>query len=132
MAIIGFSNVLRLEGDKYGIKVNTIVPNAATRMSEGEMTEEMFVRLNVKYITPGVLCLSSEQYRASGMCINAFGSYFSRSAIVTGPGASGIYTAGQFMEDWDKIVSMDSPTFYDNLPGMVNSILRSCSVEKPE
>ena len=45
MALVGFTNVLRLEGERYGIKVNTVVPNAATRMSEGAMTQEMQKKL---------------------------------------------------------------------------------------
>jgi len=123
MAIIGLTNVLRLEGEKCGIMVNVVVPNAATRMSEGAMPQEMFEKLKPEYVTPAVLYLCSEQCQDSGLCINAFGGYFSRSAVMTNAGTYGIRTAEEVMENWDKITSMGAPKFYETLPKMVTCIL---------
>jgi NAD(P)-dependent dehydrogenase (short-subunit alcohol dehydrogenase family) len=125
MGVIGLINVLKLEGEKYNIKVNAIVPSAGTRMSQDAMTLEMFEKLKIEYVTPAVLYLSSEQCRDSGSYINAFGGYFSRSAIMTGAGVtfSDIPTPEQVMGSWDKIKSLDKLKFYNTLPEMVRNIL---------
>ncbi len=34
MALVGLTNVLRLQVENYSIKVNTVVANAVTRMSD--------------------------------------------------------------------------------------------------
>ena len=41
MGIVGLTNVLAIEGMKYNIKANAIAPNAATRMTETLLGEEM-------------------------------------------------------------------------------------------
>jgi NAD(P)-dependent dehydrogenase (short-subunit alcohol dehydrogenase family) len=123
MALVGLTNVLRIEGERYGIKVNAVAPNAATRMSEGAMTPEMTVRLKTSQVSPAVLYLCSEDCVASGVYINAFGGYVSRSAIMTGVGGVGIETPEQVRENWDRIVSMENPVFHDTLPEMVTHIL---------
>jgi NAD(P)-dependent dehydrogenase (short-subunit alcohol dehydrogenase family) len=123
MALVGLTNVLRIEGERYGIKVNAVAPNAATRMSEGAMTPEMTVRLKTSQVSPAVLYLCSEDCVASGVYINAFGGYVSRSAIMTGVGGVGIETPEQVRENWERIVSMEHAVSYDTLPEMVTHIL---------
>jgi len=53
----GLVNVLKIEGAKYGIKTNMLLPSAGTRMTEDVMPPEMFDKLKVENITPGVLYL---------------------------------------------------------------------------
>jgi NAD(P)-dependent dehydrogenase (short-subunit alcohol dehydrogenase family) len=131
MAILGLTNVLKLEGEKHGIKVNAVLPNAATRMSEGSMPMEAFERLKPEHIIPAVLYLCSNQCRDSGMYINAFGGYISRSAILTSPGVTGILTPEQVSENWDKILQMDEPKFHNSLPEMVINILNTDLARRP-
>jgi NAD(P)-dependent dehydrogenase (short-subunit alcohol dehydrogenase family) len=125
MAILGLTNVLKLEGEKHGIKVNAVLPNAATRMSEGAMPMEAFEKLKPEHIVPAVLYLCSSQCRDSGMYINAFGGYISRSAVLTSRGVTGILTPEQVSENWDKIVQMDEPEPHNSLPEMVMNILNT-------
>jgi NAD(P)-dependent dehydrogenase (short-subunit alcohol dehydrogenase family) len=131
MALIGLTNVLRLEGERYGIKVNAVLPNAATRMSEGAMTPEMFQKLKPGYIPPAVLYLCSEECMDSGMYINVFGGYVSRSAVLTGAGVVGIKTPEEVRENWNRIVSMENPVFHNSLPEMVMGVLNSDLIRKP-
>jgi NAD(P)-dependent dehydrogenase (short-subunit alcohol dehydrogenase family) len=130
MALVGLTNTLRLEGERYGIKVNAVVPNAATRMSEGAMTPEMLAKLKTSHVTPAVLYLCSEECAASGVYINVFGGYISRSAILTGAGVTGIETPEQVRENWSRIVSMENPAFHNSLPEMVTSILDNDLIRK--
>ncbi len=59
-AMVGLMNVLAEEGRKTNIKVNTIAPTAATRMTEGLIGPEILALMKPEAITPAVLYLLSE------------------------------------------------------------------------
>jgi len=123
MGLIGLTNVLKLEGAKNNIKTNVIVPVAASRLTEDVLPPQFFEKMKPDFISPAVLYLCSEQCQDSGMIINATLGYFSRTAIVTGPGA--ILSDGvkipepeEVMASWDKIKSIESPKYFDQLGEM--------------
>ena len=60
MAMVGLMNVLHQEGARDDIRVNTLAPTAATRMTEALMPEEALALLAPETITPGLLYLVSE------------------------------------------------------------------------
>ena len=55
----GFSNCLALEGMKYGIRVWTLCPAAATPMTQGLMTPEMQAQWSPDRVAPVVLYMVS-------------------------------------------------------------------------
>jgi NAD(P)-dependent dehydrogenase (short-subunit alcohol dehydrogenase family) len=121
--LIGFTNVLKLEGAKYNIKTNVIVPVAGSRLTEDVLPPELFEKMKPDFITPAVLYMCAEECEDSGMIINAALGYYSRSAIVTGPGAilsdgKTIPTPEAVMENWGKIKSIENPQYFDQLPEM--------------
>lgn len=59
-AMMGLMNVLHLEGARDNIRVNTLAPTAATRMTENLMPPEALELLAPETITPGLLYLVSE------------------------------------------------------------------------
>ncbi|GHF58625.1 SDR family NAD(P)-dependent oxidoreductase [Seohaeicola zhoushanensis] len=59
-AMMGLMNVLHLEGARDNIRVNTLAPTAATRMTESLMPEDALALLQPETITPGLLYLVSE------------------------------------------------------------------------
>ena len=87
MGLLGFMNTLKSEGGKYNIKVNTIAPVAATRLTEDILPPEMLAKLKPEFVSPLVLYLCSEQCPVNGHIYNAGMGYYNRAAIVTGPGA---------------------------------------------
>ncbi|MFK7838668.1 MAG: SDR family NAD(P)-dependent oxidoreductase [Sulfitobacter sp.] len=59
-AMMGLMNVLHLEGARDNIRVNTLAPTAATRMTEELLPAEAAELLAPETITPGLLYLVSE------------------------------------------------------------------------
>ncbi|SDM49402.1 SDR family NAD(P)-dependent oxidoreductase [Maricaulis salignorans] len=60
MGLVGFMNVLHLEGAKYGIRVNALSPTAATRMTEGLIPEEALKLMTVESVSAGLVYLVSD------------------------------------------------------------------------
>jgi NAD(P)-dependent dehydrogenase (short-subunit alcohol dehydrogenase family) len=128
MGVVGLANVLKLEGAKYNIKTNVIVPIAGTRLTEDVVPPEIFRRMKVDFVTPAVLYMCSEQCQDSGLIINGGLGYFSRSAIMTGEGVilsdgNKIPTPEEVMENWGRITSLENARFFSNL-GEMSSILK--------
>ncbi len=60
MALVGLMQTLSLEGAKHDIRVNCLAPTAATRMTEGLMTEEVLRALRPEAVVPAMLVLAGE------------------------------------------------------------------------
>ncbi len=85
MAMVGFMNVLHLEGQKNNIRVNTLSPTAATRMTEELIPADALALMKPELITPGVLYLVSENAPSRAiLCAGAGG--FARTMIYETPG----------------------------------------------
>jgi NAD(P)-dependent dehydrogenase (short-subunit alcohol dehydrogenase family) len=61
MGVVGLMNTLHLEGVKHGIRVNTLSPTAATRMTEDIVDDASLELMTVGSVTAGLLFLASEQ-----------------------------------------------------------------------
>jgi NAD(P)-dependent dehydrogenase (short-subunit alcohol dehydrogenase family) len=59
-AMVGLMNVLHLEGMRDDIRVNTLAPTAATRMTQDLLPPEALPLLAPETITPGLLYLVSD------------------------------------------------------------------------
>ena len=61
MALVGLSNTLAIEGEKYGIRVNCLAPTARTRMTESLLPPAALEILGPEAVTAGMLFLASEE-----------------------------------------------------------------------
>jgi NAD(P)-dependent dehydrogenase (short-subunit alcohol dehydrogenase family) len=58
--LIGLMNVLQIEGEKYGIRVNALCPSAATRMTQGLMPEAALALMTPESVSAAAVFLVSD------------------------------------------------------------------------
>ncbi len=119
LALLGMMNTLKLEGEKYNIRVNTVAPVAATRLTEDILPPDLFERLKPEFVAPLVLYLSSEQCRETGRVFNAGLGYFNQAAVVTGPGiligaGRSVPTIEDIDKNWKAIHSLEGAKEFYN------------------
>jgi short-subunit dehydrogenase len=61
LGLAGLAKTLALEGAKYNVRVNTIAPTAATRMTEDLFPPELLERFKPELVMPAALFLVSEE-----------------------------------------------------------------------
>lgn len=92
-AIMGLMNVLHIEGVKNGIRVNTLAPTAATRMTEALIPAPMLSLMRPEAITPGVLFLASKD-APSKVILSAGAGTFAVTKVIE--------TAGVFLAEAER------------------------------
>ncbi len=60
MALVGLMQILGIEGEKYGIKVNCLAPTGATRMVGGIFPEAVLRALDPSRVSPAILALCAQ------------------------------------------------------------------------
>ncbi len=75
MGLVGFMNVLHLEGAKNNIRVNALSPTARTRMTEGLIPEEALKLMTVESVTAGLVYLVSEDAPSRTILCAGAGGY---------------------------------------------------------
>ena len=85
MGLVGLSNVLAIEGAKYGINSNVIAPVARTRMTE-DLLGPLADLLDPEQVTPMVVYLASEANPHTHEIFTAGGGRYGRIFVATNPG----------------------------------------------
>ncbi len=135
MGLVGFMNTVKLEGEKHNIKVNTVAPMAATRLTEDVLPPDLFEKLKPEFVAPLVIYLCSSGCEDNGMIFNAGMGYFNRAAILTGPGTViGDGTKAPTLEDihrnWDAINDMTDAQEFPNATAAFGPMLDAFSPKK--
>ena len=136
MGIVGLMNTIKLEGAKYNIKINTIAPVAASRLTEDVMPPEMSARMQPDYVAGLVLYLCSDDCNESVLIFNVGAGYHNRAAIMTGNGAvlsdgKTVPTPEDIRDNWDKINSLENAREIQDATSAITSFLAPPSSEAP-
>ena len=124
MGMLGFMNVLALEGASHNIKVNCLSPGAATRMTatvpgrpEVDIDNPPAER-SPSLVSPAVLFMCSED-APSGTVIQGAGGRFSVSSVFNNEGVDlGVDASYEkFLENRDRILDMSNAREGRRRPG---------------
>ncbi len=115
LGIIGLMNTLKIEGQKQNIHVNAVSPIAATRMTEGLMSEQVLAALKPEAVTPGVVYLASEE-APTGCILTAGAGVFSLARIyeTEGVNLTQSLTAEGVRDHWGEITNEAGQKAYFN------------------
>ncbi len=105
MGLVGLARTLHLEGAKYDVRVNTIAPTAATRMTEELFPPEMLALFNPDNVVPAALYLVSPD-APSGAIVGAGAGVVQAAYVTLTPGYAlpeGRRTVEEVAANWDRI-----------------------------
>jgi len=130
LGIVGFMNSLKQEGQKHNIRVNTINPVAATRMTEQLMPPAILAALKPEFVTTGVLYLASAD-APTGCILTAAGGAFSVVRLYETEGA---FLGDQRLspeavrDNWDKIADPQDQHAFQNGGEQTAKVFRTLHV----
>jgi NAD(P)-dependent dehydrogenase (short-subunit alcohol dehydrogenase family) len=132
MGIAGMMNCVAQEGARYNIKANTIVPTAGTRLTFTVMPEDVIGKVKPEYVAPVVAWLCSEECNETAKMISAGGGYFSRAAVVEGPGvvfdSTKKITVEMIVEKLDQIMTLEGGREYASAMEQAGTVLSKMSM----
>ncbi len=103
----GLSNVLAIEGAKFGIRVWTLAPTATTRLTEALLPPELAAKWKPHRLAPAVLYMVSDAAKhLTGKCLSVSGSKIQELRMVAGPGywpEGDVPTVQGIIDNYDKI-----------------------------
>lgn len=121
LGLIGLSNTLAIEGAKYNIHCNVIVPTAASRMTEGILPDLLFNELKPKLIAPVVVYLCHESNEDNGSIIESAAGWATKIEMVRGKGTllrtsikEDTITPEYVQKMWSKVTDMSNSTHLDS------------------
>ncbi|MFZ6724026.1 SDR family oxidoreductase [Undibacterium sp. MH2W] len=83
MALVGLMQTLALEGAKYDIRVNSLAPTAATRMTESLFPPEFLQALKASDVVPAMLVLAAEDAPTRAILCAGAGSFEAANITLT-------------------------------------------------
>ncbi|KAI9008103.1 hypothetical protein BC832DRAFT_553111 [Gaertneriomyces semiglobifer] len=115
LALFGFSQTLAREGEKKNIRVNTIAPLAASRMTETVMPPEILEALKPEFVVPLVAYLVHESTEETGSLFEVGAGFASKLRWERSAGAvfkaDSTFTPGSVGAKWSEITSFEKPQY---------------------
>ena len=130
LGLAGLTKTLHLEGAKYNVRVNTIAPVAATRMTEDVLPPDFLSVFAPEKIAPAALYLVSED-APSNAIVSAGGGVVQAAYITLTQGvalAADQQTPEGVAAAWDKIIDRSGEIVPQN--GLEQSMLIASMLQK--
>lgn len=131
-ALIGLMNVLAIEGEPKGIRVNALAPLAATRMTESVLAPEALEAMRPEAISPGALFLVSPDAPTKTI-LGAGAGVFAVSTIRESRGhflPPDHRTPEGIGEHWERISDPGTASETDNMTAQLHRYLRLAEAER--
>jgi NAD(P)-dependent dehydrogenase (short-subunit alcohol dehydrogenase family) len=112
-AVVGLMRILAIEGAEHGILVNTISPNAYTRMHAAAVADPDWLKqseatMPVEAVAPVIVWLASDGCSETNRIYNVEAGAIQRIAIVMGPGFHDPHlTPESIAENYAKVESIE-------------------------
>ncbi|KAI9590575.1 peroxisomal multifunctional enzyme type 2 [Glossina fuscipes] len=113
MGLIGLANTVAIEGEKYNIHCNVIIPTAASRLTQGILPDMLFDELKPQLIAPVVAYLCHESCEDNGSYIESAAGWAAKIHSVRSKGCvlrtsigQDIITPEYVRSVWSKVTNM--------------------------
>lgn len=128
MGLIGLSNTLAVEGSKYNIHSNVIIPIAASQLTADIIPEQLLKRLSPAYVAPVVAYLCHETCKETGGTFEAAGGWVARYRLQRSRGQ--VYSGDELSlenleRDWSKLTSMEGGAYLSSVTEHFGSVIES-------
>lgn len=129
MGLVGLCKTLAIEGSKYNISCNTIIPTAVSRMTEGLLPDDVKQAFDPKYVAPLVMWLSHQSCQENGGVFEAGGGWIGKYEIRRSKGINCLQndevTPEAISHNWSDVGDMNQATVLDGIHAQISSIVNS-------
>ena len=115
LGLVGLSNTLSIEGSKYNLHCNAIVPVAASRLTQGILPPDLMEAFKPEYVAPYVVYLCHESCPETGGVFQIAGGWATplrwheaAGAVLFGKGGQ-VPTPEMVRDSWGKITDWSGP-----------------------
>ena len=127
LGLIGLSKTLAIEGSKYKINCNTIIPVAGSRLTEDILPPNLYEQFKPKFVAPVVAWLCHESCPDSGEVYEAAGGWVGKYAYKRSAGKAFIppdqMTIEAVRDQWSTISDMSIASYPANIQGKYGNLL---------
>lgn len=135
LALLGLSNTLAIEGKKYNIACNTIVPLAGSRLTEDIFPPEVFEKLKPSFVSPVVVWLCHDSCPETGGVFEAAGGYVGKYQWYRSAGKAFIgedlITPEKVRDSWSQITDMSTAQPMASIHDQTKSLIEVLSGQAP-
>jgi len=131
MGLIGLSNALALEGEKYNIFCNAIIPTAGSRLTETVMPEDLVKAFKPEFVTPIVVYLTHESCKETGKVFEAGAGWYGAVEQYRSKGKPiSDATVEKVADNWLEITDMRGSRHFKSSQEVTEELLRVLEGQK--